>query len=44
VLLWDLETLEPLHPLRQPAGNDVWGLASVWGALGDEVFVWGLLG
>jgi hypothetical protein len=48
VLVWDLETLEPLHTLRQPAGNDVWGLASdggeVWGAVGDEIVVWGRRG
>ncbi len=45
VLVWDLETLEPLHTLIQPAGQAVWGLASdrgeVWGAIGDEVVVWG---
>ncbi len=42
--VWDLETLEPLHTLRQPAGHDVWGLASdggeVWGAVGSKVVVW----
>ncbi len=46
--VWDLETLEPLHTLRQPAGQDVYGLASdegeVWGAVGEEVVVWGLWG
>ncbi len=46
--VWDLETLEPLHTLRQPAGQDVWGLASdgdeVWGAVGQEVVVWGRRG
>ena len=48
VLVWDLETLEPLHTLRQPAGQSVWGLASdggeVWGAVGREVVVWGRRG
>ena len=45
VRVWDLETLRPLHTLRQPAGNDVFSLAGdggeVWGAVGDEVVVWG---
>ena len=45
--VWDLETLEPLHTLRQPAGRDVLGLASdrgeVWGVVGKEVVVWGRL-
>ena len=48
VRVWDLETLEPLHTLRQPAGQDVFGLASdggeVWGAVGKEVAVWGRRG
>jgi WD40 repeat protein len=43
--VWDLETLEPLHALRQPAGCRVWGLASdggeVWGVVGEDVVVWG---
>ena len=43
--VWDLETLEPLHTLRQPAGQRVLGLASdggeVWGAGGMDVVVWG---
>jgi WD40 repeat protein len=42
--VWDLETLEPLHTLRQAAGQRVWGLASdggeVWGAGGKDVVVW----
>ncbi len=46
--VWDLETLEPLHTLRQAAGQDVCGLASdageVWGAVGNEVVVWGRRG
>ena len=36
--VWDLETLEPLHTLRQAAGQYVFGLASdgeeVWGRRG----------
>ena len=48
VRVWDLETLEPLHTLRQPAGQHVLGLASdgeeVWGAVGKEVAVWGRRG
>ena len=46
--VWDLETLEPLHTLRQPAGHRVMGLASdgeeVWGAVGQAVVVWGRRG
>ena len=46
--VWDLETLEPLHTLRQPAGQHVLGLASdggeVWGAVGEDVVVWGRRG
>ena len=46
--VWDLETLEPLHTLRQPAGQRVWELASdggeAWGAVGREVVVWGRRG
>ena len=46
--VWDLETLEPLHTLKQPAGRPVSGLASdggeVWGAVGKEVVVWGRRG
>ena len=45
--VWDLETLEPLHTLRQAAGQNVMGLVSnggeVWGAVGLEVLVWGRL-
>jgi WD40 repeat protein len=43
--IWDLETLESLHTLRQPAGQRVLGLGSdedeVWGAVGTDVVVWG---
>ncbi len=44
--VWDLETLEPLHTLRLPAGQRVWGLVAidgeeVWGAVGQGVVVWG---
>ena len=46
--VWDLETLEPLHTLRQAAGQNVPGLASdggeVWGAVGKDVVVWGRRG
>ena len=46
--VWDLETLEPLHTLRQAAGRYVMGLASdreeVWGAVGQSVVVWGRRG
>ncbi len=46
--VWDLETLEPLHTLKQPAGNRFEGLASdggeVWGAVGTEAVVWGRRG
>ncbi len=42
--VWDLETLEPLHTLRQLAGHRLRGLASnggeVWGAVGSKVVVW----
>ena len=45
VRVWDLETLEPLHTLRQAAGQCVVGLVSdgeeVWGAGGQSVVVWG---
>jgi WD40 repeat protein len=48
VRVWDLETLEPLHTLRQPAGQRVLGLVSdggeVWGAVGTDVVVWGRRG
>ena len=44
VRVWDLETLEPLHTLRQGAGQRVMGLASyaeeVWGSVGQDVVVW----
>ena len=45
VRVWDLQTLEPLHTLRQPAGHVVYALAScggeVWGGVGKSVAVWG---
>ena len=48
VRVWDLETLEPLHTLRQAAGDFVTGLAShgeeVWGSVGKVVAVWGRRG
>jgi len=48
VRVWDLATLQPLHTLRQPAGASVFQLAvdggEVWGAVGEEVVVWGRLG
>jgi hypothetical protein len=48
VRVWDLETLEPLHTLRQGPGNWVAGLASygeeVWGSVGKDVVVWGRQG
>jgi hypothetical protein len=46
--VWNLETLEPLHTLRQPGGRPVSGLSSdggeLWGAVGSEVVVWGRRG
>ena len=46
--VWDLETLEPLHTLRLPAGQPVLALASdggeVWGAVRQDVVVWGRRG
>jgi hypothetical protein len=48
VRVWDLETLEPLHTLRQPAGDNVVWLVSdggeVWGAVGEGLVVWGRRG
>ena len=48
VRVWDLETLRPLHAMRQPAGIGVWSLVGdggeVWGAVGEEVVVWGRRG
>ena len=45
VRVWDLQTLLPLHTLRQPAGDDVrslvWDGREVWGAVGSQVVVWG---
>ena len=48
VRVWDLQTLAPLHVLKQPAGERVKGLVSdggeVWMACGEEVVVWGWRG
>ena len=48
VRVWDLETLAPLHVLKQPAGQRVKGLVSdggeVWMACEQEVVVWGWRG
>jgi WD40 repeat protein len=48
VRVWDLETLEPLHTLRQPAGHVVYAFASdggeIWGGVGNSVAVWGRRG
>ena len=48
VRVWDLETLEPLHALRQPAGQRVLSLmcdaGEVRGAVGGQVAVWGRRG
>ena len=48
VLVWDLETLAPLHVFKQPAGGRVRGLVSdggeVWMACGEEMVVWGWRG
>ena len=48
VRVWDLETLLPLHTLRQPAGDDVqsmvWDGREVWVAVGEQVVVWGRRG
>ena len=48
VRVWDLETLRPLHTLRQPAGADVeslvWNGREVWGAVGSQFVVWGRRG
>jgi F-box and WD-40 domain protein CDC4 len=45
VRVWDLETLRPLHTLVQPAGAHVLSLVcvgmEVWGAVGEQVVVWG---
>ncbi len=45
VRVWELETLQPLHTLRLPAGDGVRSLVSeggeVWTALGKHVVVWG---
>ena len=46
--VWDLETLQPLHALRQPAGQRVASLArdggEVWAAVGQQLVVWGRRG
>ena len=45
VRVWRLDTLEPEHTLKQPAGDDVlslFGLAGeVWGGVGEQLVVWG---
>ena len=45
VRVWELETLRPLHTIKQPAGKMVHSLAGdllgVWGAVGNEILVWG---
>ena len=44
VRVWDLQTLECEHVLKQP-GGDVWALVAVegavWGGVGNEVAAWG---
>jgi hypothetical protein len=46
--VWDLETLCPLHTLVRPAGNYVrallWNGRELWGAVGEQVVVWGWRG
>ena len=41
--VWDLETLECEHVLKQPDG--IWALVAVegavWGGVGAELVVWG---
>ena len=48
VRVLDLESLRPLHTLRQPAGDYVqslvWDGREVWGAVGKQVVVWGRRG
>ena len=48
VRVWDLETLQPLHTLRQPAGNMVLDFScdgwEAWGSVGKELVVWGRRG
>ena len=48
VRVWDLEKLRPLHTIKQPLGKGVRSLVGdgglVWGAVGDEVVVWGRRG
>ena len=45
VRVWDAETMECRHTLRQAVGAAVWCLATVggevWGGVGSEVVVWG---
>ena len=47
VRVWDLETLECEHALKQPRG-DVYSLVAVegavWGGVAEEVVVWGRRG
>ena len=44
VRVWDLETLRPLHTLRQPAGEDVRSLACDGRAVRGQVVAWGRRG
>ncbi len=48
VRVWDLETMQPLHTLRQPAGDRVLSVVGdggeVWGAVGEHVVLWGRRG
>jgi hypothetical protein len=45
VRVWDLDSLERIFTLRQPAGQPVSSLASdgveMWGAVGVDIVVWG---
>ena len=45
VRVWDLETLRPMHKIRRPKGQAVRSLVGdeggVWGAVGEQVVVWG---
>ena len=48
VRIWDLETLRLLHTLVLPTNKDVRSLVcdgrEVWGAVGQQVVVWGRRG
>ena len=45
VVVWDLDTWAEEQRLKQPAGQDVHSLLAmtgeVWGAVGDQLVVWG---